>query len=120
MKLSPEQWDALSAPHTERFIHRMVEHLRDRFPEEMRRHGLSEAGLDPLVRRGISDAESYGIDDRQDVVRYLELLLVLGPRFDRDPAYRWAGNLLRQRNVDGGHRMHQLVEYVVFQVQGQT
>jgi len=118
MKLSTEQWDALSAPHTERFIHRMVEHLRDRFAPQMGEHGLTEAGLEPLIRRGMTDAEGYGIEDRQDVVRYLELLLILGPRFDRDPAHRWAADLLRQKNVDGGHRMDRIVEYVLFQAQG--
>jgi hypothetical protein len=52
-----------------------------------------------LIQYGIKRAASYGIQLENDVRKYIEVMLLLGPDFDKDPKYPWATSILTDKNL---------------------
>lgn len=117
MKIHRAQMQALAASQMNRFVERMVDHLRDNFRDTRQRHDISDAALPELVCNGVRAAARYGVVYEDDVQLYLECLVLLGPGFDRDPATAWAGEILRANYLDGAGKMEDLREHVVFSLE---
>lgn len=110
LRVRPEQWSALAAGLNEAFVRRMVGHLRDDFKAELRQHRIPETALEPLVRRGMTEAETYGIVNADHVELYIEFMAILGPGFDHDPRYERFGAILRRRDLQGGVKVEAICE----------
>ena len=108
MKIRQEQMETMSQAKVEAFVRRMVTHLHDDFPKHCKMHGLKTKDLDPLVRRGITEAKRYNVDDEDNLERYLEFMVVLGPHFDRDPKHAWAGEILRRDDLEAGEKIDEI------------
>ena len=114
MKIRKEQMDALRKSREDAFVARMVKHLRNDFRKGRVTQHIAEGDLEALVRRGITDAEKYGVIYEDDVRLYIECMVVLGPMFDQDQRCGWAGELLRQEGLDGTTKMDQIDQYLIF------
>ena len=92
LEIRPEQMEALDEYALRTFVRRVVGHLRAQYPEDTQ--GTSDEDLTALVETGIARAEAHGIVAERDVCLYVDVMVVLGPDFDKDPRYPWAGEIL--------------------------
>src|SRR5580693_5149435 len=89
-----------------RFERSMLHHLRAGFPDQTQL--LDDERLSNLVRAGIRRAESYGIEFKDDIQRYLEYMMMLSEDFDTNPRTSWAGNILRSGATAGDRKMSRI------------
>ena len=87
IRIREEQLRVLEASVHEQFVQRVLAHLRRVLPE-----GDDEGWL-PLVREGIARARGYGLTSARTITSYIDLFVVLGDSFDRDPALPFASIL---------------------------
>jgi hypothetical protein len=88
------------------FETRMVAHMGRFFPELAQAAGPPQ--LRELVRLGIERARPYGIVVERDVCKFVDLMLVLGPRFDEELA--WARAILLQTERGPWRRLDEIFD----------
>lgn len=115
MNLRREQFVTAANASRKIFVRDMVTHLRDRLAAQRARRGIADGQIELLVCEGMESAAAHGVEYHDDVQFYLECCVMLGPKFDRDPASAWAGNILQQRGWTGTRKMTAIREYLVFQ-----
>ena len=98
----------------ERFIHRMVCHLHDNFFEQIEAQNIMEKDLEPIVRKGVADAENYGMKYEDDLKLYIESIVLLCPNFDKDERFPWAKEILLREDLNGEEKMAEISEYMIF------
>lgn len=91
-----EQLAAFRMAARNAFEDTMVRHLAAFSPALFK--AVGEAPLRTTVTQGMARAAAYGFDQRGPVRLYLELMLLLGSRFDTDPQYPWAAAILADRD----------------------
>ena len=113
-QISNIHFDSFSQERMNAFTSRMVDRLRLIFPKQIVEQNLMESDLLPLVQQGIKTAESYGVVGEMDVELYIDCLVLLGPRFDTDQQFAWAGDSLRRSDIDGTAKMDFIHDHLVF------
>ena len=112
LTVTPKQMQAFAAMMRSGFEKRMVAHLRSTFPK------LTSARPDEdilrFVRFGVERSAAYGIAIERDVERYLEYMVLYGPRFDTDPRYAWASKVLNTAETSGTAKMDRIDDYDQF------
>jgi hypothetical protein len=92
----------------DRFACRALAHCRRVFKENCKKMG------DPAVReridRGIKAADGYGVRKEHDVVRYIDLMFILGDDFDTSRSSPWAKRILTCEDLGGTTKMDRLYE----------
>lgn len=111
LQIKPQQIGAFSAARQSGFEAEMRVHLREFLPGVAR--GAGDDGLAQAIRNGARRARRHGFTQRGPVRLYLEMMVLLGSRFDTDPQYPWAAQVLggaaddvseRQRAQELHHR----------------
>ncbi len=105
---------ALSQAKMDRFVHRLMCRLRDEFSDQIRFQKLNDEEIEPMVRRGISEAETYNVVLDKDIELYVECMVLLNPEFDRDPNHRWAGEILTDKDICGSKKMDRINGHLLF------
>ncbi len=91
------------------FDQELVDLLQRLFPSKCRVVG--EETLRELIQVGAKAAGHYGITAELGRAVYIVLMFMLGSRFDRDPQYPWARDILEKPSVpDEGSRADELYE----------
>lgn len=85
---------------------------------------LGHEQLKSVVLNGIARAENYGLTYRGPIRLFLEMMLIFGSGFDKDPQYPWAGDALRKADFENqmfkaGHLEHLARDYLT-QVHGRN
>ena len=75
-----DQMEALKRAAQKQFEHRMVVQLNECFPEQC--EALGDSMTREVIRHGIKQAEQYGIEYRQDLGTYINLMFIFGRDFD--------------------------------------
>jgi len=100
--LRREQVAVLADYCRDAFKQRLLRHLREVFPDE------TEEMPDPLlwkqVQPAMEKAGKYDIQTEYDVVRFVDLTFLLGPDFDSSPEAPWAGEILRDQQLNGAQK----------------
>ncbi|WP_295458291.1 hypothetical protein [uncultured Thiodictyon sp.] len=91
-----EQMEVLRAAAAQTFADAMVTHLTG-FSTPLAQV-VGPERLRIAIEFGIKQAAGYGFDARGPVRLYLELMLLFGCRFDTDPQYPWAAEILSDRD----------------------
>ncbi len=108
MIIRTEQLQSLSAASLENFKTRLVAHIREWFP-----HQYAVLG-DPLTRLlvdlGVESARDRGIEGKRDICGFIDLMLIFGPDFDKDPDLPWARAILDDTNIPSTEKMPRLLE----------
>lgn len=91
-----EQIEEFDRREAAKFEDRMVEHLRESFPEQCEEMGEDAVRED--VRYGVDRAESHEIESEQDVCNYVNLMFALGRDFDTDLS--WAQRILADPAIE--------------------
>jgi hypothetical protein len=81
LTIRQNQFDDFREAARQRFEKRMVEVLRESFPRSARK--LEESGLRDVIQHGIKTARGYGVVRQCDVGRYIALMFMFGPNFDK-------------------------------------
>jgi hypothetical protein len=115
LTIRKEQLRILSQRFISQFEEQMLEHLNRFFPS-CRRAG-DEANL-LLIRRGIEGASRYRIVRRQDVCKYIDLMVILGEKYAENPELPWVGQILANPLL-GTAKMAKLVNEAMKHLQNQ-
>jgi hypothetical protein len=94
------------------FEKRTLSHLRSTFPDLTA--GRVDEEILRFVRLGVDRSASYGIVIERDVERFIEYMVLYGPRFDADPRYAWAAKLLSAQALSGTAKMDRIDNYDQF------
>jgi hypothetical protein len=76
----------------------MIEHIAKFFPKQFAEIG--EPRMRETIQYGIKRAESYGIVAERDACKYIDLMVVFGRDFDRDPALPWVRDVLHDPGAE--------------------
>ena len=87
LKITPRQLEPFEPSAREDFEDRVLEHLWQTFPEQMAFAG-DDRQRRMIVQDHIRIAWHQGFTREQDMVRYIDLMVLLGPDFDLDPRWR--------------------------------
>ncbi len=71
----------------------VAEHAKAHFPQAVQALGAGQ--LAERAALGVSRAREHGFESRAELFSYVNLMFVLGPDFDRDPALPWVQAPLR-------------------------
>jgi hypothetical protein len=107
-----EQIEIFRAPAIKAFEDRMLTHLNKFFPAQCK--GAGEAELRETISYGIKCAARYGIIAERDVCKYIDLMVVYGRDFDRDPKLPWVVQILHDpAGRDPGDTVDRLFEEAI-------
>ncbi len=104
LQLRPEQMEAFENYMRQRFEKKMLAHLRRTFPTRLA--DTTDDQLRQLISEGIQHAESHDITLEDDVRRFLEAAVILGPDFHTQAA--WAAEILRDDALDATEKMNRI------------
>ena len=107
------QMQAFSRAVSDNLIESAVEHIRTSLPEMFEQLGREEVRESVLF--AMRKADEYGLDDWSQVVRYLNVMYILGFEFDEDPRYAWANEILRSARPDANEKTKLLTEWAVYE-----
>lgn len=88
-----------------------AEHLRAHFPEAFQPH--TRERVERFVAHGLRRARLHGLRDRGDIVIFLDIMAVLGRRFDEHVETRWVQRYLRDDSRPPGIRVRRLLAAVL-------
>lgn len=104
--LRPEQMAAAHEARLDGFRGRSVGYLQEHYPDETA--GQLPGDLRFLVQSGERRALTLGLEAEDDVLRFIELSLVLGADFVESPRYPWAREILSDPQLDPHSKSLQL------------
>jgi hypothetical protein len=94
-----EQFAVFQKVASQNFENRMLSHIKKCFPKQMQE--LGEPRMRELIRYGIQRTASYRIRKQPDICMYIDIMIVFGRDFDRDPALPWASGILGDKSLPG-------------------
>ncbi|HYP07408.1 MAG TPA: hypothetical protein VER03_14340 [Bryobacteraceae bacterium] len=97
------QYAALEQATLERWLEK---HLDDHFPEL--RESYPDDRHRQFIRDGMARARTRGFTEGPHVAQWLNLMTVLGPRFDDDAAHSWVADILNS-SEPASHRIQDLL-----------
>jgi len=92
-----EQIEAFEQVALKNFENEMFAYLEKNFPKNCEIHG--ETKTREIIRYGIEDAEVHGFTSERDVCMYINLMLMLGHCFYKDPQLPWASAIFNDENI---------------------
>jgi len=93
LTIRPEQLKVFSQAEVRKFEDWVLAHLRRFFARQCDAAG--EWHLRKTIQYGIQRAAAYGITDRRDVCKYIDLMVVFGRDFDKDQRLSWSSEILK-------------------------
>jgi hypothetical protein len=100
------QMEALARERAEECKARLRKMAARCWPEVCAR--LGDAGLRACVDDAFAACIARGIEREDDLARYLNIALALGPSFEADPRYPWARRILDDTSMRPAARIERL------------
>lgn len=113
LTIRDEQLLKMSRDRRGRFVRDMVRHLQEAFPHHLRLHRIQSQALETIVHDGMIDAERIGIILEDDIQRFLEFIVILGPDWPEDKTHSWAVETLVREDLTGEERLDLMEEYII-------
>lgn len=107
-----EQLDILKKYMLDQFEDRMLVHLRTNFPENTKK--LDDSYLREMIQFGIDRSKKYDVIAENDIRQYLEYMIMYSPNFDQIPETTWAGEILKDNNLNGSEKMRKIDNVSLF------
>jgi len=98
-----KQMKILNAVMRERFIQKMLEHLRDVFSEEIKDKPDEE--MRTVIEDGISKASEYNIREEQEVALFIDLIVGMGRDFAKQEGNEWMLSILEKPKLNEHEKM---------------
>ena len=93
LTIRKEQLAAFSPLGEKTFEDRVIAHLKKVFPEQS--ESIGEPKLRESIQYGKQRAASYKIISERDVCKYIDLMILYGRDFDKDPNLPWVQSVLQ-------------------------
>jgi hypothetical protein len=93
LTIRKEQMAAFGPIGLKAFEERVVMHLKKIFPGQS--ESLGEPKLRETIQYGTQRAAAYRITSERDVCKYIDLMILYGPDFDKDPNLPWVQSILQ-------------------------
>lgn len=108
LKTSSKQMQIFSEDCQRRHIDKLTKHFSSIYPpDEQKTWGhATKQELHQRILVGIKDAENYGFVTEVEQFNYLECIMELGDKFDKNTQYPWATAILNHK--DGKNRIARL------------
>ena len=107
LRIRREQFQALDQASSEEFEARVIKFMKNAFPAPCK--ALGDQGIRELIRYGTRTAASYGFTRENDQYQFIELIFLLGRKFDQNPNLPWVQNILNDsREKDSSIKMTRL------------
>ena len=97
LTIRKEQLAAFGPLGQKTFEDRIVAHLKKVFPAQS--EALGEPKVRETIQYGTQRAAAYRIISERDVCKYIDLMIVYGRDFDKDPKHPWAQSVLQNQVV---------------------
>lgn len=97
LKIRKEQLAVFGPLGKRAFEDRMLAHLKRVLPAQCGAMGASN--LRELIQYGTHRAAAYRITSERDVCKYIDLMILYGRDFDKDPALPWASSMLQNQAI---------------------
>jgi hypothetical protein len=114
LRIRELQLAALKMSASSRLADSLVKHVAECFPLHAQTLGAARTRV--LVEAIVARAAELQLTTEHDVCELVNLTLVLGDQFERDPRFEWATAVLRDTSVAGTARMRELrrrtIEYL--------
>ena len=111
LKIRQAQVDAFADLRWEAFFHRTSQHVRANFPDAT--GGMSETDLrlvfDSVVRR----CQAFGLHSERQIICMMDSTMLLGDRFEEQPKYRWARDVLTSERMSADDRAKRVLAAAV-------
>jgi hypothetical protein len=111
LTISAAQMQALSDATHERLVDMAVNHIRTALPETY--DALGYEGVHESVLIAAQKADRYGLERWPEIVRYLDVMYILGFDFDDDPGYPWAQQVLTDTDMPPDEKMETLTAHAI-------
>ena len=99
MLIRTEQLHALERASRKQFDVWLRQHVyRHYWPHPV--SAIGDAALGGVLAAAVARAEGFGLRSSSALVRYVNLVMELGPGFADDPSLLWAGAILRSTTLD--------------------
>ena len=79
------------------FEDRVVAHLKKVFPAQSEALGVPK--VRETIQYGTQRAAAYRIISERDVCKYIDLMVLYGRDFDKDPKHPWAQSVLQNQAI---------------------
>jgi len=100
------------------FENKMVAHLNQFFPVVFAK--MEEAEMLEMIRYGIQRARHHGFESGRDICKYIDVMVVFGPDFDKDADLPWAAEILSDNTTtDNKVRINLLITSAIAQADNQ-
>jgi hypothetical protein len=106
LTIRKEQMDVLNGYMLRGFIHRTLNQIAKKFPNDCAR--LKDSGVRELIQKGIEKGARHGIDTELTVAALIELMVEFGPDFEAQPNQSWAAKTLNHPTLSGRAKMESL------------
>lgn len=106
LSICKKQMEIFSNTMLKRFEYRLLEHLRERFPEQTK--DLPDEKILFVVQTGMKKAETFGIIYEDDIRRFIEYLVIYGTRLDIREDFQWIGDILHRDDLNGTAKMDRI------------
>lgn len=103
LHIRKEQMEVLDACMLERFIEKMLDHVREVFPEETKDRSKKE--LRDLVEDGIKRASDYEITEEPQVALFIDLMVGIGREFEKQTRNNWIMRILTKEDLKQQEKM---------------
>jgi hypothetical protein len=97
LTIRKEQLAVFQKVASQNFENRTLSHIKKCFPKQM--GTLGEPGTRDLIRYGIQRSASYRFRKQSDICKYIDIMVIFGRDFDRDPELPWAAGVLNDRSL---------------------
>jgi hypothetical protein len=103
LKIRPEQMQAFQEAASHQFEEDIIGYLLEYWSRKCEQ--LGPVRLRESIRHGLRRAQAYGLTSQQDILRYINLMFLLGHDFDRDPRFFWAHSILNDPNLGATEKL---------------
>ncbi len=116
LSISQGTQQALSIPHEETYVRRIVAQMLLHFPKHAR--ALGQQGTETAVRALIARGRGHQISSEYHLYQFACLGFALGAEFDTDPKLPWVASTLKSRILGNpGERMEQVYDLALAALQ---
>ena len=107
LTIRKEQIAVLEEYVRESFEENTLVYLKDKYPEQT--NNKTDKEMIAFIREGIEKAAGYYINDRSDVLSFMEYMIFFGPDFEINPVNEWATEVFGIINLPGEEKMIRLI-----------
>jgi hypothetical protein len=106
LTIRKEQYEVLVEESLKDFHRRVFTHLKQSFPVQCQQR--QDDGVRASIETGIVRARQRGASSEHDIVRFIELMYILGDDFDTSHQRGWVGRILYDPHLTISARLEAL------------